>query len=468
VPVPPSSEGAAGPDERARLEAWDDAHLWHPFTPHSVYRREEPLLIAAAEGHYLIDVDGRRYLDGVASLWCNAFGHRHPHIDDAVAAQLGRVAHATLLGHATVPAVLLARRLAELAPARLTRVFFSDDGSTAVEVALKIALQHWQQRDGGAQARRRRFLAFTSAYHGDTVGAVSVGGIELFHARFGALLFDVVRAPAPYCYRCPLGLAPDTCGTACLAELERLLAEHGEDLAAVVVEPGFQGAAGIVTYPGEFLRRVAELTRAAGALLICDEVAAGMGRGGELFASAALGLEPDLLCVAKALTGGYLPLAATLATEEVFAAFLGPPEEGRTFFHGHTYTGNALGAAAALATLELFAEPATLPAVRARAAQLAEAVERLRALPAVGDVRCWGLAAGIELVAERAGKRAYPPGERRGTRVCLAARERGVFLRPLGDVVVLMPPLSIEERELELLVDAVAYGIATACGDALG
>jgi adenosylmethionine-8-amino-7-oxononanoate aminotransferase len=440
---------AAPAIDRAQLEAWDDAHLWHPFTPHSVYRQEEPLLIAAGDGHYLVDVDGRRYLDGVASLWCNAFGHRHPRIDAAVVAQLGQVAHATLLGHASVPAVRLARRLVELAPPGLSRVFFSDDGSTAVEVALKMALQHWQQRDGGREKHRRRFLALTDGYHGDTVGAVALGGIELFHARFAPLLFEVVRVPAGD-----------------LAALERAVERHGEELAAVVVEPGFQGAAGIVTYADGYLQRLAELTRNAGALLLFDEVATGMGRSGHVFASEAVGIVPDLLCVAKGLTGGYLPLAATLTTEAVFGAFLGPPEEGRTFFHGHTYTGNALGAAAALATLELLSEPGTLAAVRARAARLAVEVERLRRLPAVGAVRSWGLAAGIDLVAERAGNRPYPPGERRGMRVCRAARDRGVFLRPLGDTIVLMPPLSIGEDELVLLVEAVAHGISAACGDA--
>jgi adenosylmethionine-8-amino-7-oxononanoate aminotransferase len=447
------------------LRAFDDAHLWHPFTPHSVYRAEDPLLVESGEGNWLIDVDGNRYLDGVASLWCNAFGHRRPEIDAAIRDQLGKIAHATLLGHAHVPAVKLAKRLAGIAPEGLTRVFFSDDGSTAVEVSLKIAWQFFRQADGGREARRTKFLALGGAYHGDTVGAVSVGGIDTFHERFRGLLFPVLRAPGPYCYRCPLGLERATCGIACLAEVEKTIAREGPELAAVVLEAGFLGAAGIIPHPEGFLRGVARATRAAGALLVLDEVAAGMGRSGAMFACGREGVAPDLLCLGKGITGGYLPLAATLATERVFAAFLGPPSEGRTFFHGHTYTGNPLAAAAALAALDLFERE--LPGLPAKAAYLGAAVRRLADLPAAGDVRHYGLAAGIELVADRGTKRSFPPGERRGMRVCLRAREKGVFLRPLGDVIVLMPPLSITPGEIDLLVAAVSHGIRTECGDAV-
>jgi adenosylmethionine-8-amino-7-oxononanoate aminotransferase len=333
-------------------------------------------------------------------------------------------------------------------------------------VAIKIALQYWLQRGDAASTRRRRFLALTDAYHGDTVGAVSTGGIELFHSRFRPLLFEVMRVPAPYCYRCPLGLERSSCGERCIDEVERVIAAHGDELAAVVIEPGFQGAAGIIPYPPGYLQRLAAATRAAGALLICDEVAAGLGRTGALFASEAAGIAPDLLCIAKALTGGYLPLAATLASEEIFRGFLGPPAEGRTFFHGHTYTGNALGAAAALATLELLTAPGAVARISRLGERLGRELERLRALPAVGDVRHCGLAAGVELVADRGTRRSYPASERRGMRVCRAARERGVFLRPLGDTIVLMPPFSISEEEIVLLVDAVAHGIEQVCGDA--
>jgi adenosylmethionine-8-amino-7-oxononanoate aminotransferase len=446
-----------------QLRAWDDAHLWHPFTPQSVYRDEDPLLVVAGEGHYLIDADGRRYLDGVGSLWCNLFGHRRPEIDAAIVAQLGRIAHSTLLGHANAPAIELARRLVELAPPGLTRVFFSDDGSTAVEVALKIALQYWQQANGGREARRRTFITLGGAYHGDTVGAVSLGGIDLFHQRYQPLLFETVRVPSPFCYRCPLGHAPDSCHRECMDELERVVLQHGDTLAAVVLESGLQGAAGMVVMPEGYLRRARELTERVGALLVLDEVAVGFGRSGRMFSCEREDVAPDLLCIAKGLTGGYLPMAATLATERIFEAFLGAPAEGRTFFHGHTYTGNQLAASAALATLGIFAREPVLDRVRTAIGRLTEELGRLRALPSVGDVRQFGLAAGIELVSDQDGKVSFPPAERRGMRVCRAARNRGVFLRPLGDVVVLMPPLTISDEEIVQLVDAIEFGIREVC-----
>lgn len=448
----------------AELRAWDDAHLWHPFTPHAVYRDEEPLLISAGEGNYLIDTEGKRYLDGVGSLWCNLFGHRRAEIDAAIREQLGRIAHSTLLGHSAVPAVRLARRLATLAPAGLTRVFFSDDGSTAVEVALKMALQFWQQHADGRERQRDRFVTLGLAYHGDTVGAVSLGGIDLFHQRYRPLLFETVQAPSPYCYRCPLGLERATCALACIGELERLTRSQGDRVAAIVVESGVQGAAGMIVQPEGFLRRARALADEVGALLILDEVATGFGRSGRMFACETEGISPDLLCLAKGLTGGYLPMAATLTTDRVFEAFLGPPAEGKTFFHGHTYTGNALAAAAALATLDIFERDAVLAELPDKIARLSRELDRLRLLPAVGDIRQYGLAAGIELVADRASRTPYPAAERRGMRVCRSARARGVFLRPLGDTIICMPPLSITEPEVAHLVDAIASGIREICG----
>jgi adenosylmethionine---8-amino-7-oxononanoate aminotransferase len=448
---------------KEQLQAWDDAHLWHPFTPHSVYREEDPLLVVAGEGHYLIDADGRKYLDGVGSLWCNLFGHRKSEIDAAVHAQLDRIAHATLLGHASAPAVQLAKRLADLAPAGLTRVFFSDDGSTAVEVALKMALQFWQQTDGGSQSQRRIFVTLGLAYHGDTVGSVSLGGIDLFHERYRPLLFQTVRAPAPYCYRCPLGLERATCGLACIDELERIVLTEGDQVAAVVLESGMQGAAGMVVQPETYLRRARAVADKVGALLVLDEVATGFGRSGHMFACATESVVPDLLCLGKGLTGGYLPMAATLTTERIFQAFTGPPAEGRTFFHGHTYTGNALASAAALATMDIFEQDHVLEQLPARIQRLGKELERLREVGAVGDVRQFGLAAGVELVADRGTRTPYPAGERRGMRVCRAARTRGVFLRPLGDVIVLMPPLSITDAEITQLVDAIEFGIREIC-----
>ena len=459
----PPPAGTSAPPTPEELRGWDDAHLWHPFTPHSVYREEEPLLIAAGEGHYLIDTEGRRYLDGVGSLWCNLFGHRRAEIDAAIRDQLERIAHSTLLGHSNVPAIRLARKLVELAPPGLTRVFFSDDGSTAVEVALKMALQFWQQQLGGEGRERHVFLTLGLAYHGDTVGAVSLGGIDLFHERYQPLLFRTAKAPAPYCYRCPLGLERATCGVRCVEDFETIARGLGGRLAAIVVESGVLGAAGMVVQPEGFLRRARAVADEVGALLVLDEVATGFGRSGSLFACEREGVTPDLLCVAKGLTGGYLPMAATLTTERVFEAFLGPPSKGRTFFHGHTYTGNPLAAAAALATLDIFEDDDILARLQPTIAQLTRELQRLHGLPAVGDIRQFGLAAGIELVADRATKRPYPVAERRGMRVCRAARRHGVFLRPLGDTIVLMPPLTITAQEITTLIDAIADGVRECC-----
>jgi adenosylmethionine-8-amino-7-oxononanoate aminotransferase len=449
---------------REALIAADDAYVWHPFTPHSVYRDEAPLMVVAGEGNYLVDADGRRYLDGVASLWCNLFGHRRPEIDAAIAEQLGRIAHSTFLGNASAPAVTLAKRLVEIAPPGLTRVFFSDNGSTAVEVALKMALQFWQQHDGGREKGRTLFVTLGNAYHGDTVGSVSLGGIDLFHERYRPLLFETVRAHAPYAYRCPVGKREAECQTSCADEIVELIRRNGERVAAVVLEPGVQGAAGMVVLPDGFVRRAAEAAREVGALVFLDEVAVGFGRSGHMFACEREGVAPDMLCLAKGLTGGYLPMAATLTTERIFEAFLGDPAEGRTFFHGHTYTGNQLAAAAAHATLDIFERVHVVERLAPKIERFHAELERLWARPSVGDIRRYGLAAGVEIVADRETKRPYPAGERRGMKVCIEARERGVFLRPLGDTIVCMPPLSIADDEIARLVDAIDYGIAAVCG----
>ena len=439
---------------RQQLEQWDHDHVWHPFTPMQDYAAEPPLIIERARGCFLVDLDGREYLDGVSSLWCNVHGHRVPELDEAVRRQLDRVAHSTLLGLANIPSVLLARRLVELAPPGLTRVFFSDDGATAVEVALKMAFQYWRQRSE-PRPRKTQFLALQGAYHGDTLGDVSVGDLERFHRMFGPLLFPTVRAPSPYCYRCPLGLERASCRTDCAEALAGLVEKHADTLAAVVIEPLVQGAAGIITAPPGYLRRVREVTRAHDVLLIADEVAVGFGRTGTLFACSQEGVAPDFLCVAKGLTGGYLPLAATLTTDEVFAAFLGRPEDGRTFYHGHTYTGNPLGAAAALASLDLLQTSGTLAALPAKVERLRLQLERMTALPHVGDIRQRGLMAGVELVRDKKTRQPFPLEQRMGARVCHLARDRGVLLRPLGDVVVIMPPLTIDLSLLDCLGDVL-------------
>ena len=443
------------------LERWDDEYVWHPFTPHSVYRDEQPLTVVAGDGHYLIDADGRRYLDAVGSIWCNLFGHRRREIDDAVREQLDHIAHSTLLGNTNDRPVLLAKRLLEWAPDNLGKVFYSDNGSTSVEIAMKMALQFWQQHDGGSQRQRTTFMGLANAYSGDTIGAVSIGGIDLFHARFGPMLFEAVRGPSPVTYHRLDDLTRKQAEEKFVAHFDEVLEKHADELAALVIEPGMQGAGGMVTYPDGFLAHAAQKVRDAGALLIVDEVAMGMGRSGRMFACQREGVDPDFLCVAKGLTGGYVPVAATLTTNRIYEAFLGPPEEGRTFFHGHTYTGNALGCAAALATLDIFEKEDVLPEVRRKEQVLAAHLESLWDHPNVGDIRQYGLAAGVELVAHRDTRETFDSTRRIGMKVCSAARDKGVFLRPLGDVIVLMPPLSITDDELKTLVEAIRYGIET-------
>jgi len=450
------------------LRKWDVDHLWHGFTQMQTYAEDDVPIVERGEGCWLIDVNGNRLLDGVASMWCNVHGHRRQEIDDAIRGQLDRVAHSTLLGAANVPAIELARRLAllteplaEFGPP-LSRVYFSDDGATAVEVALKMAFQYWQQRpesQGGPRPNKTRFVALGDAYHGDTLGDVSVGGVASFHAMFRPLLFPALRAPQPHCYRCPLGLERATCSIDCVAQLEQLLAEKHEEIAAVVIEPLVQGAAGMIVAPEGYLRRVREATRKHDVLLIADEVAVGMGRTGKMFACEHEQIAPDILCLAKGLTGGYLPLAATLTHDYIYEAFLGTATSGRTFFHGHTYGGNPLGAAAALATLNVFEKDRTLKNVEQRTKQLADWLEDVAKLPHVGNVRQCGLLAGIELVAQPSEKRHYEPAEQIGVRVCRAARERGVWVRPLGNVIVVMPPLVISREELALLCGVVEESI---------
>jgi adenosylmethionine-8-amino-7-oxononanoate aminotransferase len=419
----------------AALQAADRRYLWHPFTQQLAWCDEEaPLVIERAQGTNLYDSEGNVYIDGVASLWCNVHGHRHPALERAVAEQLGRMAHSTMLGLTHGPAIELAERLVARAPAGLRRVFYSDSGSTAVEVALKMAFQFWAQR---GESQRTAFVYLENAYHGDTLGAVSVGGIALFHSLYRPLLFEAMQVGAGDAH-----------------QLEQLLERERERVAAVIVEPLVQGAAGMLLQPPGYLARVRELCDAHGVLLICDEVATGFGRTGTMFACEQESVAPDLMCLGKGLTGGYLPLAATLTSERIYEGFLGAPDEGRTFFHGHTYTGNPLACAAGVATLDTFVREHTLERLQPKIELLDRLLsQRISALPGVAEVRQRGFMVGIELI-ER------PAAERLGHRVALAARRRGAVIRPLGDVVVLMPPLTISEADLRRLVAITAASIA--------
>lgn len=449
-------------DRTKQLKKLDKRCLWHPFTQMRDWMANDILIMDRAGGNYLYDTQGRRYLDGISSLWCNVHGHRKPAIDAAIRAQLNKVAHSTMLGLANVPAIELAEELINIAPPGLSRVFYSDSGSTAVEIALKMAFQFWHQsaiRNPQSAIIKTKFLTFTNAYHGDTIGSVSLGGMDLFHSAYKPLLFRTIQSPAPYCYRCPLKLERNTCKIACLAKAEHLIRKHRRELAGVVIEPLVQGAAGMITQPPGFLKRLRQLCTEYDILLIVDEVATGFGRTGRMFACEHEDVRPDIMAVAKGLTGGYLPLAATFTTERIFNGFLGEHKEHKTFFHGHTYTGNPLACAAALANLGIFRREKTLRKLQPKITLLRRRLKEFYKLPNVGDIRQSGFMVGIELVKDRETKEPYPYETRMGHRVILEARRQGVILRPLGDVVVLMPPLSITNRQLEYLLDVTYRAI---------
>jgi len=442
-----------------RLRDADRRHLWHPFTQMADWLREEPLIVDSAEGSYLVDTLGNRYLDGVSSLWCNVHGHRVPEIDEAIRAQLGKIAHSTLLGLASTASIECAEEIARIVPPGMTRVFFSDAGATAVEIALKMAFQHHQLRGDG---ERTEFVALRGGYHGDTIGAVSLGGIDLFHRIFKPLLFGVHHAPQPYCYRCPLGKAWPECGMACADEVEKIFEARSGKIAALVLEPVMQGADGMIAQPPGYVRRMREICDRHGALLVCDEVATGFGRSGTMFAVEQEGVVPDILTVAKGITGGYLPLAATVTTERIFESFLGAYEEQKTFFHGHTYAGNPLACAAATASIRLLREKRVIEGLPAKIAALSRALAPALGMAHVGDVRQRGLMVGLELVRDRETKEEYAYPQRAGHQVILEARKMGAVLRPLGNVVVLMPPLAMTEAELEELASIALASIERA------
>jgi adenosylmethionine-8-amino-7-oxononanoate aminotransferase len=434
---------------------WDREVVWHAFTQMAEYK---PLIIERAIGCTLVDIDGRAYLDASSSMWCNLHGHRHPKLDTAINEQLLRVAHVTNLGMSNPTTIELAKRLVDLAPQGLNHVFFSDDGATAVEVALKMAFQYWRQRPD-PRPEKSLYVALGDAYHGDTLGAISIGGVDLFTSRFAPLLFEVIRLPAPDMYRLPADVARAEATAHYLQQAEQILAEQHQRIAAFVIEPLVQCAAGIITHPPGYLRGLRQLCSKYNVLLIADEVAVGFGRTGKMFACQHEQVTPDLLCVAKGLTAGYMPLAATLATDEIWQAFLGTYAETKTFFHGHTYGGNPLGAAVALANLQIFDEEKTLAGLQPKTTRLAEHLNRISRHQHVGDVRQCGLIAGVELVNDKSTKQPYPWKERRGWRVCEAAMAAGVLLRPLGNVVVIMPPLSIRLDELDRICNAVERGL---------
>lgn len=444
------------------LRELDRKYLWHPFTPMLDWVESEPLIIERGEGAYIYDTDGRRYLDGVSSLWVNTHGHRAEKINRAIQEQLDRIAHSTLLGLGNVPSIELASKLISIAPRGLTKVFYSDSGSTAVEIALKIAFQYQRQRKEPAPGKSK-FVTFVNAYHGDTVGSVSVGGIDLFHAMYKPLLFHSYKAPSPYCYRCPLELKNPACGIACLDELEKILDKNSGEIVGVITEPLVQGAAGIITAPKGHLARVREICNRFGVLMIADEVAVGFGRTGRMFACEREGVTPDIMALAKGITGGYLPLAATLVTDEVFGAFLTRYKDRKTFYHGHTYTGNPLACAAAIANLDIFEQDRVIENLAPKIKRMGHGLDKIAAMNNVGDARQRGMMAGIEMVRDKKTREPFDPDAMMGVRVSMKSRDYGVILRPLGDVVVLMPPLCVTNDQIDQLTEAVRLSIGEIC-----
>ncbi len=450
------------PNEIAKqLEQADKEFVWHPFTQMKDWLEEKPLVITEGRDCFIKDVRGRWYLDAVSSIWVNVHGHRKKQLDDAIKDQLANIAHTTMLGLTNPPAAELARRVAgilkdsfgEGAP---QKVFYSDNGSTSVEVALKMAFQYWRHK---GQMGRTTFLSLNNAYHGDTIGAVSVGGMDIFHEAFGPLLFKTHKAPCPHCFRCELGLEPDSCKMACLLEMENILEEHASTIAAVILEPLVQGAGGMLGARAGYLKGVRELCDRYGVLLIADEVATGFGRTGRMFACEHEAVAPDIICLSKGITGGYMPLAATVATSEIYDAFLGESSELKTFFHGHSYTGNPLACACAIACLDVFEDEGTIEHTQENVKVFEDWLEDIARHPHVGDARGVGMMAGVELVRDKAAGEPYDWQDNMGWKVALAAREEGVVFRPLGNTIVLMPPLAISEENLRLMCKVVAGAI---------
>ncbi len=449
------------PYSKKELLNYDLNYLWHPFTQMKEWSQEDPLFIIKGEGNYLIDLDGNRYLDGVSSLWANVHGHGRKEINTAIEQQLRQISHSTLLGLSHPNASILAQRLSQITPGKLKRVFYSESGSTAVEIAIKMAFQYWQNI---GKHRKTKFICLQEGYHGDTIGSVSVGGIDLFHQIYSPLLFDSIKAPSPYLQILKNKLTFEEGAEHCAEAMEKILSEHHSETAAFILEPMVQGAGGILPFPPGYLNRVSECCKRYDVLLIADEVAVGFGRTGTMFACEQEQVGPDLICLGKGLTGGYLPLAATLTTERIFEGFQAEYDELKTFFHGHTFTGNPLTCTAALASLDLFQSDQTLEKLPRKIEVLQEGLKSLSLTDFVGDVRQCGLMAGVEIFQDRENRVPFPIKKRIGHRVCLGVRKHGIILRNLGDVVVLMPPLSVTEDEIAHIIDSVEKCIHEICG----
>lgn len=434
----------------------DIKNIWHPFTQMKDYETETPLIIDRGKGIYIWDIEGNKYIDAISSWWVNTLGHSHPRLNDAIKRQLEKIEHVLLAGFSHEPAIELAERLVQLTPDELTKVFYSDNGSTAVEVALKMAYQYCQQ---SGKTKKTKFVALKNSYHGDTIGAVSIGGVDVYHKVYKPMLFDIFQAESPYCYRCPMGKNKETCDIECLSSVKNIFKQYHEKIAGIVVEPLVQAAGGMIIYPAEYLSRLRKLCDQHDVLLIDDEVAMGFGRTGKMFAFEHAGIVPDLVCLAKGITAGYLPLAVTLATDEIYNAFYDDYEKLKTFFHGHSFTGNPVAASVAVENLKIFEEEKIIESLQPKIDVLGQNLEKFRELECVGDVRHIGMVGAVEIVRNRQTKEPYRFEERIGSKIYKEALKKGAILRPLGSVIYFMPPYPITVDEIENLVD---IGVASA------
>lgn len=445
-----------------KIGSFDKEFVWHPFTQMKDYTQKDPIVIERGEGSYLIDTEGRKYIDGVSSLWVNVHGHKVEEIDNAIKEQIGKLSHSTLLGITNPPAAELAKKLIDICPPGLKKVFYSGDGASAVEVAIKMAFQYWQLKD---KPEKTKFICLENGYHGDTLGAVSVGGIDIFHSTFKPLLFETYQAPSYYCYRCPLNKSFPSCDIACAKEIEKTLERHHGEIAGVIFEPYVQAAGGMIVSPPGYLKMVREYCDKYDVLMILDEVATGMGRTGKMFACEHESVTPDMLVLGKGLTGGYLPLSATITNQEIYDTFLGEYEEFKTFYHGHSYAGNPLSCAASLGNLQAFENYDTLLNLQEKIEFLEDELKEFNGLSHVGDVRNKGFMVGIELVRDKETKEPYPAEMKMGWKVSDLAMEDEVLIRPLGNVVVLMPPIGIPMEDLKKLVSTTFKAIKNATED---
>ncbi len=447
-------------EDKNLLEKWDKEYFWHPFTQMKVYREEENIIVERGEGNYIYDIYGKKYLDGVSSLWCNVHGHNHPKLNQAVIEQTQKIAHFTTLGASNVPAIKLAKKLVDITPEGLNKVFYSEDGAEAMEIAIKIAYHYWQNK---GEKTKNKFVTLSEAYHGDTIGSVSVGGISIFHETYKPLLFDVYKVPSPYIEAVNrLGrekALTEEATKLLIDEIEDFLFQHHQDLAGFVLEGGVQGAAGILPFPQNYLKEVRRLCDEFNILMIVDEVATGFGRSGAMFSCEKEGISPDIMALGKGITGGYLPLAATVVTDEIFNAFLGEFGEAKHFYHGHTYTGNPIACNVSLVNIQVFEEEKTLKKLQPKIKLLEKRLNEFWELKHVGDVRQFGFMAGIEIVKDKDKMEPFPYGKRTGFKVANDMIKKGIWVRPLGDVMVIMPPLSITEDELNWFLDELKDSI---------